>query len=118
VDRAARNPNLLLWHGRLWLIDHGAALYLHHGGLDPERHARRPFPGIREHVLLPVAGSILAADERLGERLDVATLERLVGLAPDAWLQDGRERYVEYLARRLEPPRAFAAEAEEARVGA
>ena len=118
VDRAARNPNLLLWHGRLWLIDHGAALYLHHGGLDPERHARRPFPGIREHVLLPVAGSILAADERLGERLDVATLERLVGLAPDAWLQDGRERYLEYLVRRLEAPRAFAAEAEEARVGA
>src|SRR5262249_58368207 len=35
VDRTARNPNLLLWHHRLWLIDHGAALYLAHGGLDP-----------------------------------------------------------------------------------
>src|SRR3954471_20916812 len=28
VDRTPRNPNLLSWHGRLWLIDHGAALYL------------------------------------------------------------------------------------------
>src|SRR5437764_9131282 len=39
VDRTARNPNLLLWHHRLWLIDHGAALYLQHGGLDPAAHA-------------------------------------------------------------------------------
>src|SRR5881227_3063691 len=42
VDRTARNPNLLLWHERLWLIDHGAALYLQHGGLDPAAHADRP----------------------------------------------------------------------------
>ena len=41
VDRSARNPNLLLWHERLWLIDHGAALYLQHGGLDPVAHAER-----------------------------------------------------------------------------
>lgn len=43
VDRTARNPNLLAWHERLWLIDHGAALYLQHGGLDPAAHAERPF---------------------------------------------------------------------------
>src|SRR3954452_11339083 len=30
VDRTAKNTNMLLWHGRLWLIDHGAALYFHH----------------------------------------------------------------------------------------
>src|SRR6188508_302751 len=34
VDRTPRNPNLLVWHGRTWLIDHGAALYVHHGGGD------------------------------------------------------------------------------------
>ena len=56
VDRTPRNPNLLLWHGRLWLIDHGAALYLHHAGLIPAEHADRPFPLISEHVLLPHAG--------------------------------------------------------------
>ena len=30
VDRAWRNPNLLVWHRDIWLIDHGAALYFHH----------------------------------------------------------------------------------------
>ena len=65
VDRTPRNPNLLLWHDRLWLIDHGAALYLQHGGLDPAAYAERPFGLIAEHVLLPRAASILEADQRL-----------------------------------------------------
>ena len=56
VDRSPQNPNLLLWHGRLWLIDHGAALYLQHAWEDPPAEARRPFPAIRNHVLLPCAG--------------------------------------------------------------
>ena len=56
VDRTPRNPNLLRWHGNLWLIDHGAALYVHHGTGDPLAVARRPFPAIRDHVLLPSAG--------------------------------------------------------------
>src|SRR5258708_7473993 len=30
VDRTPRNTNLLVWHGALWLIDHGASLYFHH----------------------------------------------------------------------------------------
>ena len=54
VDRTPRNPNLLRWHERLWLIDHGAALYLQHRGLDPERGRseavspdRRPRPAAR-----------------------------------------------------------------------
>src|SRR6185503_3451141 len=69
VDRTPRNPNLLVWHGRLWLIDHGAALYVHHTWQDPDGHARRPFPVIRDHVLLPVAASIEAADARLAPRV-------------------------------------------------
>src|SRR5919107_943078 len=61
VDRTPRNPNLLWWHGRLWLIDHGAALYLQHGADDLPALAHRPFPLIRDHVLLPYAGSIADA---------------------------------------------------------
>jgi hypothetical protein len=68
VDRTPRNPNLLIWHDRLWLIDHGAALYLQHGGLDPATHAERPFPLIAEHVLLPRAGSILEAHARCSRK--------------------------------------------------
>jgi len=118
VDRTARNPNLLLWHGRLWLIDHGAALYRQHGpgGLDPPADAERPFPPIADHVLLPCAGSILDADARLAPAVDRPLLERLAALVPDAWLAGGRrETYAEYLARRLDAPRSFAEEAERAR---
>jgi hypothetical protein len=113
VDRTPRNPNLLVWHDQLWLIDHGAALYLQHAGLVPEEHADRPFPQIREHVLLSSAGSIDAADERLAPQIDRSLLERVVGLVPDDWR--GGEPYVEYLWRRLKPPRRFVAEAENAR---
>jgi hypothetical protein len=114
VDRTPRNPNLLVWHDRLWLIDHGAALYFHHREWDPGADAAKPFPAIADHVLLPCAGSILEADERLAERLTADVLRAAVALVPDGWA-DG-ERYVEYLAARLARPRGFAEEAERARV--
>ena len=69
VDRTPRNPNLLVWHERLWLIDHGAALYFHHRDWSPEVDAPKPFAGIADHVLLPIAGSVAEADERLAPRL-------------------------------------------------
>lgn len=123
-DRTARNPNLLLWHGRLWAIDHGAALYVHHTWRDPDEHARRPFERIRDHVLLPFAGSIEEADRRHASRIDGPFLTELVDALPDAWLPDDpaaggaaeqRVAYVHYLLRRLEAPRSFAEEAERAR---
>ena len=126
-DRSAQNPNLLVWHGRPWLIDHGAALYIHHTWRDPDEHARRPFDRIREHVLLPYAGSIVAADDRHAGRIDEPLLSGLVEAIPDAWLPDDqsigdaaaqRGAYVRYLARRLETPRAFVEEAERARTAA
>ena len=118
VDRTPRNPNMLIWHDRLWLIDHGAALYLHHGGLDPAAHAERPFPLIAEHVLLPLAASILEAHERLAPAVDRALLEEVVGLVPSGWFAgDDADTYVEYLLRRVQGP-AFAAEAERVRAGA
>jgi hypothetical protein len=126
-DRTAQNPNLLLWHGRLWLIDHGAALYIHHTWRDPDEHARRPFERIRDHVLLPFAGSIAAADARHAAQIDRALLADIVEALPDAWLPDDpvagdagaqRAAYVRYLLRRLEAPRTFVEEAERARSAA
>ncbi|HEY2637443.1 MAG TPA: HipA family kinase [Solirubrobacteraceae bacterium] len=117
VDRTAQNPNLLLWHDRLWLIDHGAALYRQHAGLDPA-DAGRPFPQIAAHVLLPRAGSIIAAHERLAPRVDRALLEALVALVPDDWRAGTpAATYVDYLEARLER-RTFAREAEDARARA
>jgi hypothetical protein len=110
VDRTPRNPNLLRWHGRLWLIDHGASLFVHHGSADPLTVARRPFPGIRDHVLLGAAGSVLEADAALAERADP---EAAAALVPAAWA-DGAP-YAAHLERRLEAPREWAEEAERAR---
>ncbi len=115
IDRTARNPNLLEWHGNLWLIDHGAALYFHHG----ERvagHERTPFPAIAEHVLLPFAGSVAAADERLAPQVTEAVLDAAAASVPSDWLggEDARV-YVDYLLGRLEAREAFVAEAERAR---
>jgi hypothetical protein len=124
VDRTPRNPNLIVWHRRLHLIDHGSALYVHHTWRDPAAHARRPFEQVRDHVLLPFASSITAADAHLAPLLGRPDLERLAAAIPDAWLvpEDGlpdgdahRRAYVDYLATRLEAPRSWVEEAERAR---
>jgi HipA-like protein len=110
IDRTPRNPNLLLWHGNLWLIDHGAALYVHHGSGDPLAVARRPFPAIRDHVLLSAAGPLAEADARLAPRAEPGAAAALV---PAEWA-DGAP-YAEHLERRLEEPREWLEEAERAR---
>jgi hypothetical protein len=124
-DRSPKNPNLLVWHGRPWLIDHGAALYIHHAWRDPYAHARRPHAErLADHVLLPFASSLIAADERLAPLVDHALLERLVEAIPDDWLAVDpligdaaaqRRAYVAYLGHRLEAPRPFVEPAERLR---
>jgi hypothetical protein len=116
VDRTARNPNMLRWHDRLWLIDHGAALYLAHGGLDPAAQAQRSFPMIAEHVLLSRAGSIADAGERLCDRVTADAVTNAVGLVPADWFDggDSPDTYADYLTRRLAWG-GFAEEADRAR---
>jgi hypothetical protein len=103
VDRTAQNPNLLWWHGRLWLIDHGAALYFHHSATPDPRHASLRFDAISEHVLLPYASPLAAAGGRLRPRVTEELLEEIVAAIPDEWLEgDDRRRYVDYLLMRLD----------------
>jgi hypothetical protein len=103
VDRTSQNPNLLWWHDRLWLIDHGAALYFHHARQDERAHARTPFAAIAQHVLLPYASSLESAHERLAPRVTEELLEDVAAAVPDEWLDgDDRRRYVDYLLVRLE----------------
>jgi hypothetical protein len=119
IDRTPRNPNLLMWHDRLWLIDHGAALYLHHGDGDAGARAGEAFAPIRDHVLLPWAGSIAEADARLAPLLDADVIAAIFDQVPESWLAAGaRAVQGDYLVRRLREPRAFATEAEEARARA
>ncbi len=118
VDRTARNPNLLVWHGRIWLIDHGAAFFRQHRVEPLAATAEREFPMIADHVLLPYAASLAEADQRLAEPAADAVASALA-LIPDAWLGAGaaarREDFRAFLSSRLVAPRAFVQEAEDAR---
>jgi hypothetical protein len=124
LDRTARNANMLVWHDRLWLIDHGAALYFHHASSEFDDRATNPFAAIKDHVLLPFATRLAAADTSMSAALTPARVDAVAALIPDEWLADEpsspakaaqRAAYARYLTRRLAPPRAFAEEAERAR---
>ena len=124
-DRTAGNPNLLIWHGRTWLIDHGAALYVHHTWRDPDEHAERPF----ERTPRPRAAAVRRARSTRPmpawrPRSTGVLFERLAAAIPDLWLPDDptagdaerqRAAYVRYLDRRLAGRRPFVEEAERAR---
>jgi hypothetical protein len=128
VDRTPRNTNLLVWHRRLWLIDHGASLYFHHNwpardGSALEGAGRRPFPAARDHVLLPFADSIAEADAALTPLLAPEVLRDIVDMIPPEWLADEpgfadteevRAAYVTYLSARLREPRNWVLALEEA----
>jgi len=122
VDRTPRNPNLLRWHRQLYLIDHGAALYFHHDWRDHMARARSPFAMIRNHVLLPLAGDLRAADAALAPRVTEAALRDIVAQVPGDWLEGEstpehtRRGYVEHLLSRLAPPRLFVEEAVRAKL--
>jgi hypothetical protein len=126
VDRTPRNTNMLIWHRKLRLIDHGAALYFHHDWSDYRARSKRPFAQIKDHVLLPAASMLAEVDGELAAKLAPQIIADIVALIPDAWLigeaafadaASQRAAYVEYLTLRLEAPRAFVAEALRARGG-
>jgi hypothetical protein len=99
VDRTWRNPNLLVWHGDIWLIDHGAALYFHHNWAraDPAK----PFDA-SEHVLRDQATRIDEAHALLAPQVTEAVLKASVNAVPDEWFGEyGGDAYVSYLQRRV-----------------
>lgn len=127
VDRTPRNPNLLVWHGRLWLIDHGAALYFHHAWRGWREASRRPLISARDHVLLPFAGAIAEADAALSPLLTPETLADILTGIPDEWLdgepgfrdaEEVRSAYAEFFSARLQEPRSWVRDLEEAREAA
>lgn len=124
VDRTPRNPNLLTWHHRLWLIDHGAALYFHHGDDDFVHRSGEAFTRIGDHILLPHADALATVDARLRARITPQVIDAVVAMIPAAWLADvsapadaerRRAAYARYLNQRLAAPRAFVEEAIRAR---
>lgn len=128
-DRTHRNPNVLIWERRPWLIDHGAALYAHHDweAVD-EARVHTPFPRIREHVLLERSANLEAIDAELAATLSDECIGDVLAKVPDALLldrtraqefataDDARARYWDYLTRRRDHPRTFVHEAVRARI--
>lgn len=124
VDRTARNSNLMMWHRRLWLIDHGAALFFHHQWEGYMARSASPFALIKDHVLLGQASRLEQADAEMSARLTPEVVGDIVKLIPDDWLEDNplfsskqaqRDAYLRYLVARLTAPRAFVEEALRAR---
>ena len=124
VDRTARNVNMLIWHRRLWLIDHGASLYFHHAWQGHEQHALNPFVLIKDHVLLKAATALVEVDAQMAALLTPEKLAALVEWIPDSWLPDDsgfagknaqREAYLEFFKVRLRSSHVFVQEALRAR---
>lgn len=124
VDRTRLNPNMMIWHNELWLIDHGASLYFHHSWKDPREAALDPFPFISRHALLPAASKLREADSLMRQAITPRTLGKIVDLIPDEWLEEEgsdltaamrRDAYREFLTTRLAQSHTFVNEAEHCR---
>jgi hypothetical protein len=114
---------MLMWHQQLWLIDHGAAFYFHHGWDGSDRSAD-PFALVKNHVLLKAASALETVDAVMSASITPELVREIVALVPDAWLAADtafgtpaaiRDAYVNHLTRRLIAPRPFMEEALRAR---
>ncbi|MGW1450956.1 HipA family kinase [Micromonospora sp. NPDC002411] len=109
VDRSWRNPNLLVWHRELWLIDHGASLYFHHNWPRAEAAVHRAYRGAEDHVLAPYADGLAEADADLAPRVTPDLLTEVLALVPDEWLtaadfetaDEARAAYRNHLSARV-----------------
>ena len=124
VDRTPRNTNMLWWHKRLTLIDHGASLYFHHTGNDYTKYIHSPFTPIKDHILLPTASQLSEADAILKARLTPTIITDIVNMIPGTWLEgdtlypdkaEHRAAYITYLLDRLQASHIFVEEALHAR---
>jgi hypothetical protein len=107
VDRSWRNPNLLIWHDQLWLIDHGATLYFHHNWPSAPKAVHRPYKW-DDHVLKPYATALPAEGPALAARLTPELLAEAIDAVPEEWLVDGgREDYLSHLVARAGQPEAW-----------
>jgi hypothetical protein len=120
VDRTPKNANLLLWHRKLYLIDHGAALYFHHDWPSLQKKIESPFTEIGQHILLPWATEIEEAAAIAHGRLPCEVLTEIVNMVPDEWLESipgvlsARQRqtgYLDFFTWRLASSHIFEQEA-------
>ena len=124
VDRTARNVNMLIWHRKLWLIDHGAALYFQHAWKEGEDFAHQPFGLIKDHVLLKYASALEQVNEEMKTVLTADKLAAIVEWLPESWLPEDsgfsgkpaqRSAYLHFFKARIRSCDIFVQEAIRAR---
>jgi hypothetical protein len=119
VDRTFRNTNMLVWNKEIWLIDHGASLYLQYneGGL--RNKAGRAFPMIRDHVLLPHASRLGEAEGLCRELITEEKIREITKGIPAEWIEAGNgdaDEYFGFLSERLRNSQQFIREAQDAKI--
>ena len=123
IDRTAKNPNLLLWHNELWIIDNGASFYFHHNWPTWENHLTKSFPLVKDHVLLPQASQIENAKNHIQETLNTQVISQIIDAIPEEWLINDadtmspgaiRNAYKHYLSAKLSMLEVLAKEAQDA----
>ncbi|WP_055622433.1 HipA family kinase [Streptomyces sp. JHA19] len=85
VDRSWRNPNLLMWQGELWLVDHGATMIWHHNWPGADASAARPYDA-SDHALARFAPDLAGAAAELAPRITEDLLTEVTAEIPDVWL--------------------------------
>lgn len=115
-DRTAKNPNVLLWHGRPWLIDHGAALTFQYGAAHVTEDSPREPIDWSDHVFGGRAALLARYDSELAALVDAEALAHATAAVPDEFLADAgldatpdktRAFYQAFLWKRLKAPRPF-----------
>ncbi|MEY9989733.1 hypothetical protein ABIE67_001765 [Streptomyces sp. V4I8] len=87
VDRSWRNPNLLMWRGEPWLIDHGATMIWQHNWPGAQKSAARPYDA-SDHALASFAPDVRAAAAELAPLVTEESLAEVTAEIPEAWLAD------------------------------
>jgi HipA-like protein len=116
-DRTAQSPNVLVWHGRPWLIDHGASLSFHYDwDAVTEESPREPGLPLEQHLLFERALPLSTVDESAARALPREVLRAACARVPTEFLASAfpeqdpertREAYVAFLWKRLKAPRPF-----------
>jgi hypothetical protein len=107
-DRTDRNPNILIWKNRPWLIDHGSALPFHHDWARvTEDSPREPF-SYAAHVFGDRKSMLGRFDAGFADLLSRKALEHAVSRVPESLLEAAdRPAYHAFLWKRLKAPRPF-----------
>jgi hypothetical protein len=104
---------MLRWHGRPYLIDHGATLTFAHHWPGAEAWIAREYDA-REHALIAGSPQVQEADRALAPMITRSLVTDAVAEAPDEWLDDPlaldafgglpqlKEAYVRQVMGRLE----------------